>query len=726
MIESKPSVFYPMRSLRLLLPLLLFPALLRGATPLPPELPSPVTSFGAAASADGQFFIYGGHAGIRHRYSQEEVHGRLHSWKPGQDAWTLLGTDEPAQGASLLTRPGQVIRIGGMAARNATGQPADLWSSETAAIFDLASQSWRPLPNLPERRSSHDSVLVGDTLYVVGGWALTGREGDGTASKWHETYLTLDLSVPNAAWQSHQQPFTRRAVAVQAMGTKLYAIGGMDEDDEVSTQVDVLDLATGQWSAGPELPDDALGGFGFAAVVHAGRLLASGAAGDLLELRGNQWSPIAKLAHPRYFHRLVPAGASTLLALGGENRKGDKTPPEVIPLPAQVSDWPGYQGPRGNSTTPEGISNPNWPADGPQVAWRTNLGVGMGSFAVAKGKIYASGNDGQNQENLFCLDLHTGAEVWRHTLAVPTQAHEMAIVPNGPGATPTVRDGHVWFVSREGDIVCLDAETGTVAWTRRMIQDLGGKRPVYGYTSSPCVHDGRLYLDIGGTGKSTTCLHALTGEIVWQTGSGEAGYSTPQIIQRDGKNILVLFKGEALELRHAADGALQARHETTTRDFCNCATPVVSDDKIFISHTGNMGARTLKWNGGGELSELWTDRELGLLFHSGLPWRDHLLVFNDQLRGSNELRLIRLATGKSMWQNTDIAKGTGLLCDDGHAILLTNAGELILVLVKESGLHIVSQFQALKPKAWCQPVLSQGHLLVKNNAGDAICYRLEP
>lgn len=299
----------------------------------PPGLPLPVASFGAAATASGSVYIYGGHSGVRHKYNRDDVHGDFFHWQEGLKAWEPLMKDEPAQGASLLATDTGVLRIGGMAARNAAGEKQDLWSSETAARYDIAHKKWHPLPNLPERRSSHDSIIVGDTLYVVGGWALLG----GRDVKWHHSYLTLDLSKTDSKWQTKPQPFARRALAVQAVGNKLYAIGGMDDQDEITTEVSILDTTKGEWTEGGKLPEDKLGGFGFAAVAHEGRLFASGAAGVLLELRGSAWTPIVTLQQPRYFHRLVSGGKGRLIALGGESKEGKKTTPEVIELPAADS-----------------------------------------------------------------------------------------------------------------------------------------------------------------------------------------------------------------------------------------------------------------------------------------------------------------------------------------------------------------------------------------------------
>lgn len=296
----------------------------------PPELPLPVASFGAASTADGALYFYGGHSGKRHKYNRDEVHGDLFRWKAGTNHWEALAKDEPAQGASLVAATDCVIRIGGMAARNAKGEKQDLWSSETAARFDIASQQWKPLPKLPQRRSSHDSIVCDGTLYVIGGWCM---EGD-SETVWHDTYLTLDLTQSDATWQSHPQPFKRRALAVQCSGSKVYAIGGMTDDNETTSAVSVLDTKTGQWSEGPALPAGKIGGFGFAAVAQGGRLFASGVTGRLLELRGSEWVAVTKLAHPRYFHRLLSSGDGKIIAIGGESGEGAKAAPEVISVPA--------------------------------------------------------------------------------------------------------------------------------------------------------------------------------------------------------------------------------------------------------------------------------------------------------------------------------------------------------------------------------------------------------
>ena len=77
----------------------------------------------------------------------------------------------------------------------------------TSLIFYSRNER-QPLPPLPEARSSHDVVMIGTRLFVVGGWRLVGST---RTAKWPEHGLTLDLASARPAWEPFPQPFRRRA-----------------------------------------------------------------------------------------------------------------------------------------------------------------------------------------------------------------------------------------------------------------------------------------------------------------------------------------------------------------------------------------------------------------------------------------------------------------------------------------------------------------------------------
>lgn len=304
-------------------------------------LPEAVTSFGAVTS-DGWLYVFGGHKGERHEYSVEMVSGSFQRLKLSDGrAWESLPPAAPGQGQPLVAHDGFIYRIGGMAARNPADAKQDLFSMTLVQRFNPGAGRWEDVAPLPAPRSSHDAVVTGNKLYVVGGWQLTGGTNKPV---WPANALVLDLSNPRDGWKEFPQPFQRRALALAALGSRVYCIGGMDSDNKTTLAVEFYDTATGQWSKGPELPPGQNKGFACSAITQNGRIYVTAFQGDLLRLStdGNAWEVVGRLKHPRLAHRLVTAGATQLIALGGEDGE-EKRPdlelltPSAKPLVAENS-----------------------------------------------------------------------------------------------------------------------------------------------------------------------------------------------------------------------------------------------------------------------------------------------------------------------------------------------------------------------------------------------------
>lgn len=281
-----------------------------------PPLPRAVSSFGAAVD-DGWLYVYGGHCTKTHDYSTEAVLGafrRLELSDP--KAWEDLPSGPASQGLALVAHRGKVYRIGGMQPRNRPGEKADNHSLATCARFDTATGEWGTLPDLPEGRSSHDAVVVGDKLVVVGGWNMKGA---GKEADWHSTALVLDLSKQPLQWEAVMQPFRRRALTAAPHDGKVYVIGGMAADSGIELTVNVYDLEKNVWTTGPDIPGPQGNGFTPASCVAGGRLYLTAADGKLVRLAGNgdAWEEVGRLKQPRIVHRMVAAHDNLLIAIGG-------------------------------------------------------------------------------------------------------------------------------------------------------------------------------------------------------------------------------------------------------------------------------------------------------------------------------------------------------------------------------------------------------------------------
>jgi N-acetylneuraminic acid mutarotase len=279
-------------------------------------LPEALSSFGGAV-CDGYLYTYSGHIGIEHAHSRDNLSNHFRRLKLEEGStWEELPMQLPLQGLPLIAHGGKLYRPGGLSFRNAAEDEPDMHSVAEFACFDPKTSKWTALAPLPEPRSSHDAVVLGDTLYVVGGWTLSGeKEGE-----WLSTAWSFDLTKPEGEWKAVASPtFKRRALAVARWDRQLVAIGGMDDNGKPSRRVDAFDPLAGTWTKLPDLPRSQMAGFGVSAWNLDGQMLVSGADGVVHKLAddGSKWEQVGKLATGRFFHRLLPGADSTLLAVAG-------------------------------------------------------------------------------------------------------------------------------------------------------------------------------------------------------------------------------------------------------------------------------------------------------------------------------------------------------------------------------------------------------------------------
>ncbi|MET0287637.1 MAG: hypothetical protein ABW352_24330, partial [Polyangiales bacterium] len=111
-------------------------------------MPRAVTSFGAAELA-GNVYAFGGYSGVPHAYNRDGQSGELWRLEPGGRSFELVANTDPTQGAALVALGNALIRVGGMRANNAVGQPDDIHSLDEVASFSPEAKAWTPLMALP-------------------------------------------------------------------------------------------------------------------------------------------------------------------------------------------------------------------------------------------------------------------------------------------------------------------------------------------------------------------------------------------------------------------------------------------------------------------------------------------------------------------------------------------------------------------------------------------------
>lgn len=303
-----------------------------------PDLPKGITSFGAAVIGDW-LYVYGGHFGRAHHYSnasQSDELSRLNLKKPAK--WEVVAKGPRLQGLAMVAYGGKLYRVGGFTAHNDQGDDHDLRSVADFSRFDPKTKKWETLSPLPEPRSSHDAVVIGNKLYVAGGWQLGGVD-----SNWHKTAWVVDLSQQNLKWEKlHAPPFERRALSLGHLNGKLYVIGGMQKKGGPTTRVDSFDPSSGKWTQVKSMIDPlakakrgkGMEGFGSSAFNVNGRLFVSTYGGNLQSLDQDEadWRIATKLDDDRFFHRMLPHDNRLILVGGASMVEGKRLHFESVEL----------------------------------------------------------------------------------------------------------------------------------------------------------------------------------------------------------------------------------------------------------------------------------------------------------------------------------------------------------------------------------------------------------
>jgi outer membrane protein assembly factor BamB len=332
-------------------------------------------------------------------------------------------------------------------------------------------------------------------------------------------------------------------------------------------------------------------------------------------------------------------------------------------LAAFAADWPVWRGPSGDGTTTETL-NTQWPAAGPTTLWKADVGIGHAPVSVAEGGVFTLGYTGKS-DTVCCLDATTGEQRWRYDYPavkeLPNEPGGGAY--DGPHTAPVVVDGLVYTLSRDGQVHCLEMKTGKLMWQRDLRADLKAVTPECGFSGSPIVADGRVYVNVGQRG---TALDAKTGETVWQTGAGMAGYAA---IVRTKESLLV-FGCDSLMSVDADTGKLVWTCPWATRYGANVADPMPMGDGIFITSAYNMGCAFVDAATGKVKS-----KNNNLLAHaSPVILRDGCIFgFSGYIDMPTADALVCLgeATGDVKWQQKGIG-GQMILAGDTLVLLQTN------------------------------------------------------
>ena len=618
------------------------------------DAPLEMVSFGSC-ELDGYLYLHGGHKGKAHTYSKSHHENEFFRIKlqPKSD-WEKLENGTPAQGYAMVTYKGRVFKVGGSQATNEPEEPHNLHSIDEIESYDPKKNKWTLYGKLPEPRSSHEAVVIGDILYVFGGWDFgNGRE------EWLGC-LSADLSKKKLRWKKLQEmPADRRAFSITHDDQHIFVIGGMDDEGTLN-DFDIYDTKTKEWSRGPALPSKgSLKGFGSAAGYINGSVYVSDASEGIhrYDVAQEKWYASKKLKKARFFHRIA-SFKSDLYVIGGTSMKTGpvksieklsfNNKPNARSGMLDGKNWPGFRGDGSSLTLARNLPS-IWEDE--DIKWSHQLeGYGQSSPVVFNNKIFITEVIGESKEKLgiHCLDLKTGKKVWSKLFDNKNLQKVSNYISKG-SPTPCVDEYGVYCFFETGLLIALSHE-GNIIWERSVTEEYGAFEGNHGVGTSLVQSSGHIVLLIDHSAEGYLLkIDKKTGKNSWKKNRKKrVSWSTPVIDTTISPNRIIISSNGVVEAINLEDGNQIWAFDGVQKNTIPSAT--LAGDVILVGSSEKPSSIALPRNKKGLLSK----EQVRWTAESATSSMSSPLVIDGKVYYVNRAGVVScndIKTGKKFWDH---------------------------------------------------------------------------
>jgi outer membrane protein assembly factor BamB len=345
--------------------------------------------------------------------------------------------------------------------------------------------------------------------------------------------------------------------------------------------------------------------------------------------------------------------------------------------------------------------------------WSAALpGHGAATPIIWGDRVFVSSTDpAANAVVAICVSAADGKILWQ------TRLGDDAKAPNNDMATPSpCTDGQrVYFLTGSGDLAALDF-AGKVLWSRNLVKEFGNTCIKYGYSSSPLLLGGKLYIEmvrrakpyVGVPGIEGTlepfvlAVDVATGKDVWrQIRPSDAddesleAYTTPLPFQAGGRAEVLVLGGDYLTGHDPETGKESWRltyNKTHTGKWRLVAGPVAWEDLVFMIQPRGNHVMAAKIGGKGLLPDsvvVWTSEGRASDSATPLVYQNLLYMLDSDAKA---MTCFEPRTGKSLWRGA--LGGTAWRASptgaDGKIFCLSMDGE-VAVLAAGNEFKILSR-----------------------------------
>jgi outer membrane protein assembly factor BamB len=405
-----------------------------------------------------------------------------------------------------------------------------------------------------------------------------------------------------------------------------------------------------------------------------------------------------------------------------------------IGVHSYADEWPQWRGENRDGVWKETGVVEKFASDRLKLRWKMPVSNGYSGPTVAEGKVYLTDRviEPEQVERVHAFDWQTGEKAWSYSYHCP---YIGVGYPDGPRASVLVEEGRAYSLGSMGHLYCFDAANGEVRWKKDLAKEFDIQMPIWGIASSPLIEGDLLIVQAGGKDACVVAFEKGTGNLAWKALSDRASYSAPIVIEQGGKRVLVMWTGDHLLGMNPRSGEVYWKHPfTPTRMVINIATPVVDQDRMFVScfYDGSMmlsldptkPAADLLWR------RLGPDEQHTDSLHSiiSTPYLKGDYVYGVDSYG--ELRCLDAKTGDRIWEDLTATPksrwSTIHMVQNGDRTWMFNErGELIISRLSPQGFEEISRTKLIEPTpgqldrrggvCWSHPAYAHKHVFARND-----------
>ncbi|MBN2137056.1 MAG: PQQ-like beta-propeller repeat protein [Sedimentisphaerales bacterium] len=369
---------------------------------------------------------------------------------------------------------------------------------------------------------------------------------------------------------------------------------------------------------------------------------------------------------------------------------------------ASGADWAQWRGPSFDGSTNEKDLPASWSAS-ENTVWVSLLPGPSGATAIiSNGRVFVSSTvKGTDDFVAMCFDERSGKELWRKQIGSDSRRY----MRNNPCSPSPVADGkNVYFLYGSGHLVGFDFD-GNELWSRNIEAEYGNLALMFGYSNSPLLYDGRLYVlairrDSAYRQPHSTepldsfiaALDPKTGKTIWKQqrktnafDEGMEAYGTTIPFLRNGKVELLNTGADFVTAHDPVSGEELWRFEYWTRkvrDSRIIPSLVTGRGLIFGTLHKHKGVFALKPPAGDDPGKILWEFDYAAPDASTPLFYDGRLYVLDGITRGKVVTCFEPETGKQLWQGKLGGRGpwrASLTAGDGKMYCICETGEVVVL-----------------------------------------------